>query len=105
MYGGGNIWNHKEKFLLQKNELEEFPGGPVLGLRASIAEGMGSIPCWGTKILKAVQRGQKQNKTKKQKQIFLIPLITVPPYKALRARCKVTVGRLIHSDTYWDYIL
>ena len=38
----------------------EFPGDPVVRTRTSIAKGPGSVPGWGTKILHAVQRGQKQ---------------------------------------------
>ena len=39
-----------------------------LGLRTSIAGGMGSIPGCGTKIPQAAWCGQKQNKTKQTKK-------------------------------------
>ena len=41
-----------------------------LGLCAFITEGLGSVPGWGTKILQAIQCGQKNRgeRTKKQDQ-------------------------------------
>ena len=36
-----------------------------LGLCAFITEGLGSVPGWGTKILQAVQCGQKKKKVKR----------------------------------------
>ena len=49
------------------------PGGNSLavewlGLRASIARGVGSIPGRGTKIPRAVWQGQKKKKLKKKKR-------------------------------------
>ena len=38
-----------------------------LRLHASIAGGVSSVPGWGTKILHAMQCGQKKTKNKKQK--------------------------------------
>ena len=43
---------------------EDFPGGPVV--RASTAEGVGSIPGQGTKILHATRDGQKKKTLPKQ---------------------------------------
>ena len=40
----------------------EFPGGPVVRTRAFTAEGTGSIPGRGTRILKATRRNQKKKK-------------------------------------------
>ena len=40
---------------------KDFPGGPVLGLLISTAEGTGSIPGWGTKIPHATWCSQKIN--------------------------------------------
>ena len=48
---------------------QEFPGGPVVGLRASTAGGMGSIPGEGTKILHAMRHSQNPNKTKSKPKV------------------------------------
>ena len=42
-----------------------------LGLRASTAGGMDSIPGWGTKILHTVQHGKKKKKKKRKKEKLL----------------------------------
>ena len=39
----------------------DFPGSPLVIVCASTAEGVGSIPGWGTKILHAVWCGRKKN--------------------------------------------
>ena len=41
-----------------------------LGLHASTAGGMGSIPGWGTKILQAAQCSQKKKKEKRKVQFL-----------------------------------
>ena len=44
--------------------------GQWLGFHISIAEGAGSIPSQGTKILQVTRWDQKQNKTNSSKQFF-----------------------------------
>ena len=39
---------------------QEFPGGQVVRTQRFHRHGLGSVPGWGTKILQAVWRGQKQ---------------------------------------------
>ena len=43
-----------------------------LRLCTSITGGMGSIPCWGTKIPHAAQHGQKKNRKQQQQQKDLL---------------------------------
>ena len=67
-----NIWRNngwklfkfgeRAKFTCSRSSVREFPGGPVVRLCAFTAEGTGSTPGRGTKILQAVQRGQKKKK-------------------------------------------
>ena len=42
--------------------LREFPGGPWLGLQSFTAEGPGSVPGVGTRILQAACCGKKKKK-------------------------------------------
>ena len=60
-----HIWECKSTG--QEHRLWEFPGGWWLGLCTFTAEGPGSIPGQGTKILQAARRAQK-TKTKKRTQ-------------------------------------
>ena len=41
-----------------------------LGLRALTAESLGSVPGWGTKILQAIQKNPKNQKTKTTPSFF-----------------------------------
>ena len=43
-----------------KFQLKKCTGNSCLGLRISTAQGMGSIPDWGTKILQATKQGKKK---------------------------------------------
>ena len=62
----------------------------MLGLCTSPAGGMGSIPGWGTKILQAMQRGQKKKKKKNLKINFNINLVNMKSMKL--------------QDTEWEKI-
>ena len=44
-----------------------------LGLHASTAGGMGSIPCWGTKIPQAAQHGHRK---KKKEHVWLYLIVS-----------------------------
>ena len=46
-------------------KMGEFPGSPAVRTRRFHCGGLGSIPGRGTKILQAVQCGQKNKKNKK----------------------------------------
>ena len=55
---------------LSKNVMREFPGSPVVRTQCFHCQGPGSIPDRGTKILQAVQCGQKRKKKKKKKKVM-----------------------------------
>ena len=48
--------------MLLKIVIREFPCGPVVRTRYFHCHGLGSIPGQGTKILQAIQQGQKKKK-------------------------------------------
>ena len=54
--------------MLLKIVIREFPCGPVVRTRYFHCHDLGSIPGQGTKILQAIQQGQK----KKKKKTFII---------------------------------
>ena len=45
---------------IKMNTYWDYPGGPVVGTGTSNAWGVCSISVWGTRILHAVQPGQKK---------------------------------------------
>ena len=51
----------------------DFPDGPWLRLCAANAEGMGSIPGWGTRVSHAMQNGQKNFKTRPRGRMDPLP--------------------------------
>ena len=62
-------------FMLLKDKMGEFPGGPVVRTRQFHCRGPGSIPAQGTKIPQAARcapRPKKREKEMKDKQ-FLQP--------------------------------
>ena len=55
-----------------RKPIKKFSGGPVvktLSSQCRVAGGVGSIPCWGTKILNPAQCNQKKKKKEKKKSI------------------------------------
>ena len=61
-----NIEKEKMRELMFSNfktYYREFPGGPVVRTLCFHCRGHGSIHGWGTKILQAMQQGQKKKKT------------------------------------------
>ena len=81
-----------------------------LGLHAFIAKDQGLIPGQGTKILQAMQRGQKKKKKKKMyAPPFTAALFTIPKiWKELKCSLmyewikKLCVYTQIH--THWDIV-
>ena len=55
-----------ERWLL-KNKIRSFPGGPVVKISPSNAEGGSTIPCWGTKI---PHTSQSKNQNIKLEQYY-----------------------------------
>lgn len=77
------------KIYIQEGSHWEFPGG----LSTFTAEGLGSVPAQGAKILQAVQRSQKKKRVKKgaTKSLFrwdflpsLLPFFLLPSFRLLR---------------------
>ena len=61
----GHFWlvaQNKKEGIFKMYCIRDFSGGPVLRLHVSTAENECLIPGWGTKILQAMQQGQKKKK-------------------------------------------
>ena len=53
---------NKKEGIFKMYCIRDFSGGPVLRLHVSTAEDEHLIPGWGTKILQAMQQGQKKKR-------------------------------------------
>ena len=65
-----------ERYFSFKEQLTNYSylGSPLavqwLGLSAFTAQGLGSVPCWGTKTLQAAWRGPKKQKQKQTNYVY-----------------------------------
>ena len=67
-----NKTHNEEKKIQLKHHTENSLAVQWLGPGIFTAEGVGSVPGWGTKILQAARHGQKQNKNQKNLTTHLL---------------------------------